>query len=124
MDEEFFSGLKLRILGGTYSLVKSRNIYPQAFANIQDDEEITVVITDNTVDKEDIISVEKDFKIVTFDSIIPLNLIGFIAKISELLAKEHISIFVLSSFTREYVLIKEKSLKKAVSALKKLGVKV
>ncbi|MFA5857235.1 MAG: ACT domain-containing protein [Candidatus Pacearchaeota archaeon] len=124
MDKEFFSGLKLIILEGTYSLVKSKNVYPQAFANIQDEDEITVVIKDNVIEKEDIISIEKAFKIVTFDSIIPLNLIGFIAKISQLLAKENISIFVISSFSKEYVLIKEKSLKKAVSALKKIGVKI
>ncbi len=124
MLNDYFKNLKINVLNGEYAMVKSKKIYPNAFANIKDKKEITVVIEESKIQKKDIISIEKEFKIVTFDMIIPLNLIGFIAKIAQVLAKENISIFVISAYTSDYILVKKKDLKKTMNSLKKLGVKI
>ncbi|MDP2925736.1 MAG: ACT domain-containing protein [Nanoarchaeota archaeon] len=124
MLEDYFKGLKLVVLDGEYAVVKSKRFYEDAFANIKDEREITVIIKESKVKKKDVIALENDFKIFTFDTIIPFNLIGFIAKIAEILSKQNISIFTISTFTTEYVLVKKKDLPDTIKSLKKLGVKV
>lgn len=55
--------------------------------------------------------------------VLPFGLVGFLAKISKTLADENISIFVISAFSTDHILVKEKNLKKAISKLKNLGLK-
>lgn len=49
------------------------------------------------------------------------SLIGILAKISSLLAAEGISIFALSTFNTDYVLVKEDHIEKALSVLSEHG---
>ena len=89
-----------------------------------DGEELTVIVEESDIDQRDIINIERDFKIIKFDTLLPFNLIGFIAEISQALAKENISIFVVSAFSTDLILIKKKDLAKTIKTLNKLGVKV
>ena len=43
--------------------------------------------------------------------------IGILANISTLLAKAHISIFALSTYDTDYILVKSEQIKKSISAL-------
>ncbi|MFH1358806.1 MAG: ACT domain-containing protein [archaeon] len=122
--KEDFNKLKIRIDEEDYAVVRTNKIYSDAFANIKHKKEITVIIDQTKIHEEDIIEIEKDWKLITFDTILGLSLVGFVAKISEVLAKEKMSIFVLSSYFTDHVLVKKKDLDKAVEALNKLGVKV
>ena len=85
---------------------------------------ITSVIDQSKIrNNKDIIDIDKDWKILTFDMILPFGLVGFLAKISKVLADAGIRIFVISSFSTDNVLIKEKNIKKAMNKLKSLGLK-
>ena len=103
-----------------YDIVKSKRIIDNAFANIKD-REITVIIEQGKMKKEDIIKIEKGYKLIKFNMILPFSMVGFIANISRVLANEKIPIFVMSSYSTDYILVKEKYLKKAVGKLKILG---
>ena len=113
--------IKIKIWEDNFSVVKSKNLYPNAFANIKDKNELTVIIKESEVKEEDIIEIEKDWKLITFNTVFDFGVVGFIAKISDALAKEKISIFVISSYSTDHILIKNKDLKKTIKILAKLG---
>lgn len=123
IDKEFFKTLKINVMNGDYSIIKSKKFYPNAFANIRASDAYTVMIESNKLNKKDVINIVKDFKIIQFETIIPVNLIGFIAEIANTLAKENISILLLSSYSTDHIIVRKKDLAKTIKTLEKLGVK-
>lgn len=119
---EDFNKLKIEISEKDFAIVRSKRFYTDAFANIKYNKEVTVIIEENRVKEDDIIEINKGWNLITFDTVLGMDLVGFIAKISEVLAKENISIFVLSSYFTDHVFVKKHDLNKAIEVLKKLGV--
>jgi len=119
--ENYFKNGKLYIWKETFAIVKSKKPYPNAFANIIDKNETTVIIEQSKYNDEDIIEVEKDWKILTFDMVLPFELVGFLAKVSKILADEKIPIFAISAYSTDHILIKEKDLAITKEKLKNLG---
>ena len=105
-----------------FAIVKSKRNYDSAFANIKDNNELTVIVEQNKVDEQDVIEIERDWKLITFETVLDFNLIGFISKISSALAESNISIFVISSYSTDHILIKKKDLDKTLEILKNLEV--
>lgn len=66
--------------------------------------------------------VEKGYRIITFEAILPFSLVGFLSKISTALAKKGVSILAISSFSTDHILVKEENLEKAREALEKIGI--
>ena len=123
-SENYFKKGKFYVWKEKFAIVKSNKYLPDAFAIIKDKNEITVVIEQSKIDNnKNIIKIDKNWKIITFDIFLPFNLVGFIAKISKILADAGISIFVISAFSTDHILVKEKNLNKAISKLKNLGFK-
>ena len=119
--QEYFKNGKVYIWKETFAVVKSKKSYPDAFTNIIDKNETTVIIEQSKVNDEDIIKIEKDWKILTFDMVLPFELVGFLAKVSKVLADEKISIFAISAYSTDHILVKEKDLAKAKEKLENLG---
>jgi len=114
----------IKIWEGEFAVVKSKKFYESAFANIKDKKELTVIIKENQINKEDIIKIEKGWKIITFNKILDFSLTGFISKISSALAEANISIFVVSSYSTDHILVKEKNLDNVLKILKNLELKI
>ena len=119
--ENYFKNGKVYIWKETFAIIKSKKVYPNAFANIIDQNETTVIIEQSKYNDEDVIEIEKDWKILTFDMILPFGLVGFLAKISQLLADEKISIFAVSTYSTDHILVREKDLTGAEEKLKNIG---
>lgn len=68
-------------------------------------------------------AIETDFDWRVLEVLGPMNLslVGIMAQISKVLAKANVSIFVLSTFDTDFILVKEEQLIIAVDALKKDG---
>jgi len=119
--ENYFKNGKVYIWKETFAIIKSKKVYPNAFANIIDQNETTVIIEQSKYNDEDVIEIEKDWKILTFDMILPFGLVGFLAKVSKVLADEKIPIFAISAYSTDHILVKEKNLKRAKEKLKEIG---
>ena len=119
--EDYFKKGKVYVWKETFAVVKAKRPLPDAFAVIQDKNEITVVIDQSRINNEDVIEVEKDWKILTFDMILPFGLVGFLARVSRALAEEKISIFAISAYSTDHILVKKKDLCKAINKLENLG---
>jgi len=119
--KNYFKNGKVYVWKETLAIIKSKKPYPNAFANIIDKNEITVIIEQSKYNDEDIIEIEKGWKILTLDMVLPFGLVGFLAKVSKVLADEKIPIFVISAYSKDHILVKEKDLARAEEKLKELG---
>jgi hypothetical protein len=119
--ENYFKKGKVYIWKETFAIIKAKKPYPKAFANVIDKNETTVIIEQSKFNDEDVIEIEKDWKILTFDMVLPFGLVGFLAKVSKVLADENIQIFAISAYSTDHILVKEKDLARAKEKLKELG---
>lgn len=113
--------LKAYIWDEKFSVIKAKKINTDAFANIVDKNEITVIIDQDKYSEDNVIEIEKDWKIITFDMVLEFSLVGFLAKISKVLADGDISIFAVSAYSTDHILVKEKDLEKAKKLIEELG---
>jgi hypothetical protein len=119
--ENYFKNGKVYIWKETFAIIKSKKVYLNAFANVIDKNETTVIIERSKYNDEDVIEIEKDWKTLTFDMVLPFGLVGFLAKVSKVLADEKIPIFAISAYSTDHILVKEKDLARAEEKLKNLG---
>ncbi|MDT7779923.1 MAG: uncharacterized protein QOC99_2435 [Acidobacteriota bacterium] len=61
--------------------------------------------------------VESGFRLVTLDIELAWNVVGFLARVTEILSSAGISVGVLSAFSRDHLLIKQDDLGKALRVL-------
>ncbi len=101
--------------------VKELPVEASFFALIVDRGEITVVIKEKHLPNIDVEKVEKGYRMFTFDMVLPFNMVGFLARISKALADAGVSIFVISSYSTDHLLVREEDLEKARKALEELG---
>ncbi len=101
--------------------MKTKRPLEGAFATIEDKKEITVVIDEDRIKEEDVIEKNEGWKIITFDMVLPFELVGFITRLSQILTEEGISIFVISAYSTDHILVKEKDLPGAIKKLEGLG---
>lgn len=65
--------------------------------------------------------VERDWKLLRVEGALEFSMVGVIAELSSILASEEISIFVVSTFDTDYILVKSESFHRAKTALQKNG---
>ena len=61
--------------------------------------------------------VEPGFRLVTLDVELPWDVVGYLARVTEILAAEGVSVGALSAYTRDHLLIKQADLGRALRAL-------
>jgi len=88
IKKNYFKNGKVYICKETFAIIKSKKPYPKAFANITDKNETTVIIEQSKYNEKNVIEIEKDWKILTFDMVLPFGLVGFLAKVSKVPADE------------------------------------
>ena len=64
---------------------------------------------------------EREYRALRVKGPLPLNLIGILASIAEPLAEAGLSIFAISTFDTDYVLVKARDLEAAVATLEHAG---
>lgn len=100
-----------------YSLVNMDAEY--SFIGKTDEEKSLVCITgdvpSNVIERDD---GWKDFRI---QGVLDFSLIGILSKIAEILAENSISIFAISTYNTDYVLIKKENYQKALDILEHSG---
>jgi hypothetical protein len=117
--------MELQQLGRDFSVCKLDSaatvdvIKEFTFVSITDDE-ISLVCETSCI-PSNATDVESGWKGLKISGIQDFGMIGVIAKISGLLAEQGISIFVISTFNTDYVLLKEATYDKALGTLRTHG---
>ena len=78
--QDYFTDCRVYIWEETFAVIKSNRSDPNAFANIIDKNETTVIIDQSKINEHDVIKIEKDWKMLTFDVELPFELVGFVAQ--------------------------------------------
>jgi len=128
--EDWFKNAKAYFWEESFAIIKSNQTYPEAFANITDQNEITVIIDQNKLrntrypehNNKKMSALEKNWKILTLDVVFPLNAVGILARIAGILAEKGISIMAISAYSRDHFLIREENMDKAILALESIGI--
>jgi uncharacterized protein len=63
------------------------------------------------------IKCEKDWRILKVEGPLDFSLVGILSSISTILAQNGISIFAISTFDTDYILVKDKDIASAINAL-------
>lgn len=92
-------------------------IFKQEFYSItKTDEELSIVLDEDVNIQGDII--EHNWRALKIVGTLDFSLVGILSKISTILAQSKISIFAISTYNTDYILIKEDKLEKAMEVLK------
>ena len=100
-----------------YSLVNLNSEY--SFIGKTDEEKSLVCITDEV--PANVIQRDDGWKAFRIQGVLDFSLIGILAKIAATLADNGISIFAVSTYNTDYVLMKRENYQKALDVLKALG---
>lgn len=122
--EQYFKDSKVLIWKQSFAIVKAKNIDPDAFTNIVDKDEITVIIDEEKLKEDNVIEMEQGWNIYTLDIVFPMDVCGVTARIATALAKKKISIMPIAAFSRDHFLIKKESLDIAKEVFESLGISI
>lgn len=122
--KRYFKNGRAVVAPGTYAIVKSKRALVNAFAVIKDDRETTCIIDESKLGSQKFLGFEGDWRLITFDMVLPLSLVGFFAAISGALADAGVNLFTISAYTTDHVFVKGQKLETAVKALETLGMSV
>lgn len=119
--------MKLEILDNKLKVVKLKTsatlpeaVFEQKFYSItKTDEELSIVVNEDVEIQSDII--EYNWRAIRIVGTLDFSLIGILSKISTILAQAEISIFAISTYNTDYILIKDDKLLKAKAILKDNG---
>ena len=78
-------------------------------------DELSIIAQENELNG--FLEVENGWKILKINGLLNFNLVGILSKISSILANENISIFVMSTFNTDYIMVKKKNIKNTIEIL-------
>ncbi len=79
------------------------------------EDELSIVCLQESIPTD--IKYEKDWKVLKVEGPLDFALVGILAGISSLMASQGISIFAISTYDTDYILIKEKDIDNAIELL-------
>jgi putative acetyltransferase len=120
----------LLVLDGTFAICKLEPAAPippwatadEYFSITRTGDELSIVCRQDAVPEG--ILCERDWRCWRVAGTIPFSVVGILASLTAPLAEAGISVFAISTFNTDYLLVKEKDLERAVKALRGQGYNV
>jgi hypothetical protein len=112
------------IRSGRYIYAKVANVPPAGnhFMISKDADEITVVTKEENLNNLDLLEKNKDFyTLISLNVSIPFYCVGFLATVSSAIAKSRVNILIISTYSKDYILIREDCTEKVKNILLNLG---
>lgn len=111
------------VMKDTYVYVKTDVIEkPDVhFMVSKDKDEVTVITKKENIRDLKVLEVVGDYKLIEFKPAVPFQTVGFLAKIAEVIANQGMNILIVSTFSKDYIMIKEEFYEKGIVALKNVG---
>ena len=119
--------ITMNLISGIYSVIQVKDMTNIDFGKMKGsffnlcitEDEISLLLEERfSLDIEEKINEEKGFKCLKIEGVLDFGEIGIIAKISSILAKAEISVFVVSTYNTDYVLVKENKIAHAIDVLR------
>ena len=120
--------MEIRLIGRDFSVCKVED-YSQVdllaeycFIGRTEEENSLVCLTDRV--PENVLAREDGWRGFYIDGVLDFSLVGILAKLSSLLAEHKISIFAISTFNTDYILVRQDKEQEAVRVLSEAGYQV
>lgn len=84
-------------------------------------DECSIIVPENTLPTKQVLSVDNDWFIIQVVGELDFSLVGILTQLANPLAENQLSIVALSTYTTDYLLIKNKEKEKAVQVLSNCG---
>lgn len=94
------------------------------FLICRDQDEITVVTEEKNLESTKYSQDVKWFKLIEIKVATPFLAKGFLAKVSKTIADQDMNILIVSTFSKDYILLNEKDWQIGINALKEIGFQV
>jgi hypothetical protein len=113
----------VEVAPATYAIVTADGHIEGTFATVDDGRERTHVLRESRLAEADVdpTEVETGWTRLTFDVVLPFDLVGFLAVVATALAERDVSVFVLSAYSTDHVLVRQGDTETALEALSELG---
>ncbi|ERI91084.1 hypothetical protein HMPREF1982_03449 [Clostridiales bacterium oral taxon 876 str. F0540] len=85
------------------------------FSITKTSDELSIVCLQDNIPND--IKCEKDWRVLKIEGPLDFSLIGILASISTILAQKGISIFAISTYDTDYILVKDKDIDNAIDSL-------
>ena len=118
------STFKIQIGRFVYVMVSKIPMPENHFMISKDEDEITVVTKEENLGVLDLIEKNKDFyTLISLNVSVPFYSVGFLATVSEAIAKSGMNILIISTYSKDYILVRDDCTDKAKNVLLELGFK-
>ena len=120
--------MKLRVIDGTFCVcqLEAGKAPPapqntgQFYSITTTGEEISIVCEESQT-PDNCTRIERGYSLIKIDEILDFSLVGILSRIAGILAEQQISIFALSTYNTDYILLQKVDLKMAAEALSNAG---
>ena len=111
------------VMRDTYVYVKTDIVEKtdNHFMVSKDKDEITVITKKENIKNLKVLELVGDYKLIEFRPAVPFQTVGSLAKIAEVIANKGMNILIVSTFSKDYIMIKEQFCEKGLTALKNIG---
>ena len=111
------------ILPGRFAMARVQETEKEIefFFFARDGLENTIVVEESGLAQVKYEDVQKWFKVIRLAVSVPFFSVGFLAKVSGALADRGLNILIISTYSNDYLLIRENDVEVAIEALKRLG---
>lgn len=128
-----FKGINKIIKQSSFIVHEGKYIYAKVskapridnhFLVSKDKDEITVVTEEKNLNELELIEKNKDFYLlIELKVSVPFYSVGFLATVSNAIAKEGMNILIVSTYSKDYILVRAEYIDKAIQGLISLGFK-
>lgn len=117
--------IELRLLAQTFAVCRLPRLTPELlelpfFFLARTDDEVSLVCPADAV-PADTDRVEPDWRALKIEGVLDFSLVGILAKLSGILADGGISLFAVSTYNTDYILVKQERCEEALALLRKNG---
>ncbi len=121
--QEVIQSSEVLVHKGRYAYLKATQEIPLDghFFVSKDKDEITVVTEEANISKVKYDKDKKWFKLFEIKVSMPFLAKGFLARVTKAVADEGLNVLVVSTFSKDYILVREESYDLGMEALKKVG---
>ncbi|MBU0648482.1 ACT domain-containing protein [Patescibacteria group bacterium] len=91
------------------------------FIVTKDNDEITIVTEEKNIPNVDYFDKVEWFKLIEIRVSEPFVTVGFLAKVTKTIADVGLNILVVSTFSKDYILVRQETYQTAIDALKAIG---
>ncbi|MGD0113039.1 MAG: ACT domain-containing protein [Armatimonadota bacterium] len=113
----------VRLMPGRYAVLRCADVPDGTgwFMIARDPDEVTVIVEESAILESRALETDGGYRILEIKVATGFESVGFLATVTRALAEAGVSILVVSTYSKDYVLVKEESVAAGLKALSGIG---